>query len=44
MRKGFMRGEEREEGLLGTEDGPVPSTSTGIAVKWMTHHDWEFYR
>ena len=41
--KGLMKG-GRKERLLGTEDGPVPSTSTGIAVKWMTHHDWEFHR
>ena len=33
-------GEERRDSL----DRPVPSTSTGIAVKWMTHHDWEFHR
>ena len=33
-----------KKGLLGTEDGPVASTSTGIAVEWMTHHDWEFHR
>ena len=33
-----------KKGLLGTEDRPVPSTSTGIAVKWMTCHDWEFHR
>ena len=34
----------RKKGLLGTKDGPVPSTSTGIAVKWMTRNDWEFHR
>ena len=42
--KGVNEGREREKGLLGTEDRPVPSTSTGIAVKWVTHHDWELHR
>ena len=41
MKKGLMKGGGKK-GLLGTEDRPVPSTSTGIAVTWMTHHDWEF--
>ena len=35
--KGVNEGKGRKKGLLGTEDGPVPSTFTGIAVKWMTH-------
>ena len=43
MKKGLMKG-GRKERFLGIEDGPVPSTSTSIAVKWMTHHDWEFHR
>ena len=43
MKKGLMKG-GRKKGLLGTEDGPVPSTFTGIAVKWMTCHDREFHR
>ena len=34
----------KKERFLGSKDGPVPSTPTGIAVKWTTHHDWEFHR
>ena len=41
--KGINEGGKKER-FLGIKDGPVPSTSTGIAVKWMTCHDWEFHR
>ena len=34
----------RKERFLGIKDRPVPSISTGIAVKQMTCHDWEFHR
>ena len=44
------RGEE-DKGINKGGKGEIPwnrgwtssSTSTGIAVKWMTHHDWEFH-
>ena len=42
--KGVNEGGEERRDSLEMRNRPVPSTSTGIAVKWLTCHNWEFHR